>query len=151
MSETTIQRASTAHLEGMVELLRLLFSLEKDFHFEASRQLRGLELLLGSENALLLTARNSNQVIGMCSAQLNISTAEGGYSLLVEDVVVKREFQGRGVAGKLLDVLEKWAAARKVLRFQLLADRSNTAALAFYRKLGWHTTNLVGLCKYPQV
>jgi GNAT superfamily N-acetyltransferase len=135
----------------MVELLRLLFSIEQDFQFDESKQRRGLSLLLESEDALLLTAGNSGRVIGMCSAQRTISTAEGGYSLLLEDVVVNQEFQGRGVAGKLLLAVEQWALARKILRLQLLGDRSNGAALKFYQKRGWQTTNLVSLWKYPHL
>ena len=79
----------------------------------------------------------------MCSGQLTISTAEGGFSLLVEDVVVAEPWQGRGVGRELLAALEQWAASRKVGRLQLLADRNNTVALEFYRKLGWQPTELI--------
>lgn len=149
MSAVTIQEASRRDLDGMIELLRVLFLIEQDFHFEEDKQRRGLLMLLESGEALVLTATHGTQVIGMCSAQRTISTAEGGYSLVLEDLVVRQSFRGRGVAESLLEGVAEWGARNRVLRFQLLADRSNHAALRFYQRRGWRTTNLVSLMKLP--
>ncbi|MBU1138068.1 MAG: GNAT family N-acetyltransferase, partial [Proteobacteria bacterium] len=73
----------------------------------------------------------------------------GGFSLLVEDVVVEEEWRGRGVGTALLKALEDWAGERDILRFQLLADRSNKAGLRFYHNQTWQDTKLVCLCKHP--
>lgn len=151
MTEITIQEALRGDLDEMVELLRVLFLIEQDFHFEEAKQRRGLLMLLESTEALVLTAMHGTQVVGMCSAQRTISTAQGGYSLVLEDVVVGQPFRGRGVAGRLLEGVAEWGVANQVLRFQLLADRSNHAALRFYQGRGWQTTNLVSLMKYPLV
>jgi GNAT superfamily N-acetyltransferase len=140
-----IRVALPADLDGLVELLRMLFSIEADFAFDAARQRRGLAMLLVQESAVVLVAEDAGQIIGMCTGQLTISTAEGGFALLVEDVVVAQAWQGRGVGRKLLAALEQWAASRKLGRLQLLADRNNTAALEFYRKLDWQPTELICL------
>jgi GNAT superfamily N-acetyltransferase len=100
-------------------------------------------MLLAHETAVILVAEAAGRVIGMCSGQLTISTAEGGFALLVEDVVVAGPWQGKGVGRELLTALEQWATARKIARLQLLADRNNGAALEFYRKLGWQPTELI--------
>ncbi len=149
MSAVSIETASETDLDGMLRLLQLLFAIEKDFYFDEARQRQGLLMLLEQSDALLLVAKSADRVIGMCSAQLNISTAAGGYSLLVEDLVVSREQRGRGVAGRLLESVGKWAAARDVLRFQLVADRENGAALAFYKRRGWQLSNLLVLYNHP--
>jgi len=121
----------------------MLFAVEADFDFDAARQRQGLAMLLAQETAVILVAEAEGLVVGMCSGQSIISTAEGGFALLVEDVVVAEPWQGKGVGRELLAALEQWAAARKIGRLQLLADRNNAAALEFYRKLGWQGTELV--------
>jgi GNAT superfamily N-acetyltransferase len=81
----------------------------------------------------------------MCTGQLLVSTAEGGLSLLVEDVVVDQQWRGRGVGRLLMTATSDWAKAKKVSRLQLLADSNNEPALDFYRSQGWQTTALICL------
>jgi GNAT superfamily N-acetyltransferase len=143
MAHTVIRPARPDDLDPLVDLLRMLFAIEADFDFDAARQRQGLAMLLAHETAVILVAEAAGRVIGMCSGQLTISTAEGGFALLVEDVVVAGPWQGKGVGRELLAALEQWATARKIARLQLLADRNNGAALEFYRKLGWQPTELI--------
>jgi len=143
MVHAVIRPARPDDLDALVDLLRMLFAIEADFDFDAARQHRGLAMLLAHDAAVLLVAEAAGQVVGMCSGQLTISTAEGGFSLLVEDVVVAQTWRGKGVGRELVAALEQWAGERKIGRLQLLADRNNGAALEFYRKLGWQPTELI--------
>jgi len=145
MTHAVIRPARPEDLDALVELLRMLFGIEADFAFDAARQRQGLVMLLAQEAAVVLVAEAAGQVIGMCTGQMIISTAEGGFALLVEDVVVAGPWQGKGVGRELMTALEQWAASRKIARLQLLADRNNTAALEFYRTLGWQGTELICL------
>ncbi len=142
-----IRRAKPSDLKSLLDLLHLLCSIEEDFVFDAKKQCRGLEMLLDHESSVVLVAESENRVVGMCSGQLVISSAEGGYSLLVEDVVVDTDRRGQGIGRDMLDKLHQWAEGHKVVRFQLLADRSNDEGLAFYRQLDWQRTNLICLRK----
>jgi GNAT superfamily N-acetyltransferase len=81
----------------------------------------------------------------MCSAQALISTAEGGWVALVEDMVVSTPYRGTGVGRRLMTAIEEWAKKRGMSRLQLLADRTNFAALDFYDKMGWCPTQLICL------
>ena len=147
-AEFTIRRAERDDIPGLVRLLHLLFSIEADFTFDEKRQQKGLHLLLESAASCVLVAEIDHQVVGMCSGQWTISTAEGGVALLVEDVVVEKNWQGNGVGTALMDQIARWAAENGACRMQLLADRDNTAALGFYEKLGWKETRLICLRKY---
>jgi ribosomal protein S18 acetylase RimI-like enzyme len=140
-----VRRAREADLDLLVRLLRALFAIEADFAFDEAKQRHGLRLLLGDERACLLVAEAESGVVGMCSGQLVISTAEGGPSVLVEDVVVDESFRGRGIGRLLMEELTRWARAGNASRLQLLADRHNTPALEFYRRLGWAGTDLICL------
>jgi ribosomal protein S18 acetylase RimI-like enzyme len=132
-------------------LLELLFAVEEDFHFDEARQRKGLELMIKNQACCVLVAKAGGEVIGMCSGQVTISTAEGGPALLVEDVVVKREWQGCRVGSGLLSALNNWAIDHNISRLQLLADRKNEGALDFYQKLGWQVTSLIALRKYTEI
>ncbi len=141
-----IRPATLPDLDSLVELLRLLFAIEADFDFEPQRQRRGLALLLvDPERASIMVAETEGKIVGMCSGQVLISTAEGGPALVVEDVVVQEAWRGHQIGRRLLEALEDWAAARGIRRLQLLADRNNTPAFNFYGRLGWRGTELVCL------
>ena len=138
-----VRAARPTDLARMVSLLDLLFAIEADFRPDPARQRQGLTLLLDDERARVLVAERADGVVGMCTGQLVVSTAEGGPALLVEDVVVDPDHRGRGVGRALLAALADWARGRGVRRLQLLADGSNGPALAFYDRLGWRATALV--------
>jgi GNAT superfamily N-acetyltransferase len=80
----------------------------------------------------------------MISLQTLISTAQGGPAGLLEDVTVTQAWRGRGVGRALLATAEAWARDNGLSRLQLLADRANEPALAFYRRAGWQETQLAG-------
>lgn len=144
----TIRPAAFSDISALSSLLKILFSIEEDFVFNENLQRQGLELMLGSEQCCLLVADVSGQVVGMCSGQVTISTAEGGPALLIEDVVVHEEYRGQGIGRRLMAEVSEWGRAKGVLRFQLLADRNNSPALKFYKSLGWQATQLVCLRKF---
>lgn len=141
-----IREARAGDLNALVELLGLLFSLESDFAPDAARQRRGLtQLMTQGRNRLVLVAELSGSVVGMATAQVLVSTAEGGPALLLEDVVVRPEARGQGLGRALLRRLEDWGLALGATRLQLLADKHNSPAHDFYRACGFHSTNLVCL------
>jgi GNAT superfamily N-acetyltransferase len=141
-----IRPATEADLPALVRLLGILFSIETDFRPDPERQLLGLGLLLADpRRCAVLVAERGGEVIGMVTAQLVVSTAEGGPSALVEDMVVVAGARGGGVGAALVREIERWAADHGATRLQLLADRGNAPALAFYARMGWGRTSLVAL------
>jgi len=142
-----IEPAQHTDIPRLVELLNDLFGVELDFTADATHQERGLALLMAgdasSDRQIVAVARDeAGQAVGMASAQLVISTAEGAPSAWVEDVVVHQDFRGQGIGRRLLDYLIEWAKARGATRMQLVADQENAGADLFYQAVGWHTTQL---------
>ncbi|MCW5204137.1 GNAT family N-acetyltransferase [Desulfobulbus sp. US4] len=142
-----IRGAREEDLTGLVFLLEVLFSIEKDFTFNADKQQRGLRLLVQRPDAAVLVAERQGRIIGMCTAQLLISTAEGGLSTLVEDVVILPAWQAHGTGKRLMEAVAEWSAFQGATRIQLLADRNNTRALGFYNRIGYRPTELICLRK----
>ncbi len=145
--EVRVRKAAFNDIDGLIPLLKSLFSIEADFTFNEALQRRGLMLLEPCENRCVLIASSRDRIIGMASIQTLISTAEGGLSGIIEDVVVTPEWRGKGIGRILLEAIETWAHSKGLKRIQLLADSANTPALEFYRNSGWMTTQLICLRK----
>ncbi len=142
-----LRNAQFIDINGMVDLLSELFQIEADFSFDAEKHAVALLLLLRDRRSAVFVACERHMVIGMITVQRLISTAEGGNVALIEDLVVKEDYRGNGIATRLLSEVFEWAEAESVTRVQLLADKNNEAALAFYSSNQWQTTNLICLRK----
>ncbi len=147
----TIRKARAPDLPEMCGLLAELFSIEADFSPDRGKQFRGLELLLSGTAGLsvVLVAEADASIVGMCSLQIVISTAEGGPVGLLEDLVVRKDYRGRGIGTSLLSEIVRWSRTRNLSRIQLLRDADNPAAREFYIVNGWTETKLVCMRKVP--
>ena len=148
MKEIILRQAIPADLPQLAKLLEKLFAIEEDFQYSYDLQRQGLGLLLESTSATILVAAENNKIVGMVTGQLTISTAEGGRSLLVEDLYVDEQVRGRGLGKRLLDEVGEWADRNGARRMQLLADCDNHKALDFYAHTGWQQTKLICLRNY---
>lgn len=150
ISPVVIRRATREDIPALCELLEQLFSIERDFRHDRKVQTRGLELLVNdpSGRSLIIVAEEGNDVIGMCSVQLVISTAEGRWAGIVEDLVIRNGHRGSGIGTRLLDEIGDWCRQKGISRVQLLCDRDNRPALDFYAANRWTVTNLSALRKF---
>jgi ribosomal protein S18 acetylase RimI-like enzyme len=145
--DVKIRNARREDLDTLTSLLRQLFSMEADFAVDAERQRRGLGLMLDGclKHRCVKVAEVEGEVVGMVTAQLLISTAEGGTVALIEDMVVDARLRGRGIGRLLMAAIETWSREHGARRMQLLADRTNFSGLDFYDKIGWRPTRLICL------
>lgn len=138
-----IDFANINDLAVLSQLLQELFTLEKDFTVDSAKQLAGLQqLLVDSQRACICVARHEEKVVGLCTAQLVISTSQGSYSAWIEDVIVSQQYRGQGIGKALLNHALNWAKQQGATRAQLVLDSQNTAAIQFYQQVGWRETQL---------
>ncbi len=144
ITDITYTVANIADIDDLVSLLSDLFTIEKDFSPDLSKQKKGLELIIKNRNtATVQVAKNAvGKVVGMVTAQLVISTAQGAASAWIEDMVIHSSYRGRGIGKKLLQRTLDWAKANGATRAQLLVDIENSEALAYYDHLHWESTQL---------
>jgi GNAT superfamily N-acetyltransferase len=148
MDATEIAPATTADLPALADLLAELFALESDFVPDRAKQLAGLHLILDNPAlGRLFVLRVDGRAAGMANALITVSTAEGGRVLLLEDVIVAREYRGSGLGRRLVEHVLAWAAGQGMRRVTLLADRDNRAALDFYARLGFQPSAMQVLRK----
>lgn len=139
-----IRDAVAADVPELSQLLDTLFSIEQDFQPNADHQQRGLTLLLQHPDraCIKVACAEHGKLIGMVSAQLVFSTAEGAPSAWVEDMVVREGWRNQGIGRKLLESALEWAMSAGATRAQLLVDVDNQTALGYYQHLGWQATRL---------
>jgi len=144
--EIVVGFATEADLDALADLLAELFTLESDFRPERDKQLAGLRLILDNPQlGRLFVLRVDGRVAGMANALITVSTAEGGRVLLLEDVILHRDYRGTGLGRRLVEHVLAWAAGEGMTRVTLLADRDNASALGFYARLGFETSNMTVL------
>src|ERR671930_954577 len=140
MSEdkVVIEPATEADLDELSEMLGELFAQESDFRPDKDKQLRGLRLIFEQPSrGRVFVLRRNGAIVGMINLLFTISTAEGGFVILLEDLVVHTQYQGQGYGTKLLQHAIDFAKQKNFLRITLLTDRPENVAQEFFRHHGF--------------
>src|SRR6476661_538468 len=97
MSDVAIEPAIAEDLDELSSLLGELFKQESDFRPNKEKQLRGLRLIFEQPNrGRVFVLRRDGAIVGMINLLFTISTAEGGFVILLEDLVIHKKHQGHG-------------------------------------------------------
>jgi GNAT superfamily N-acetyltransferase len=143
MSDLRIEPATLDDLSELTELLMGLFAEEQDFTPNREKQLRGLRLILEQPSrGRIFVLRNHTKIIGMINLLITISTAEGGFVLLLEDLVVRAEHRRQGYGSQLLKYALDFARQKNFLRITLLTDQPGESR-KFYSKHGFVESGMI--------
>src|SRR5438132_12293461 len=139
-----IEPASEADLDELSELLRELFAQESDFRPDKDKQLRGLRLIFEQPSrGRVFVLRREGTIVGMINLLFTISTAEGGFVILLEDLVIHKQYQSHGYGTKLLQHAIEFARKKNFLLITLLTDRQENQAQEFFRRHGFHESSMI--------
>src|SRR6266536_5948507 len=139
-----IEPATEADLDELSEMLGELFTQESDFRPDKEKQLRGLRLIFEQPSrGRVFVLRRDGAIVGMINLLFTISTAEGGFVILLEDLVIHKEYQGKGYGSKLLQYAIDFAKQKNFPRITLLTDRPENVAQAFFRKHGFVESSMI--------
>ena len=144
MNHVVIEPATAEDLDELSDLLGELFSEESDFRPNKEKQLRGLRLIFEQPNrGRVFVLRRDHSIVGMINLLFTISTAEGGFVILLEDLVIHKEHQRHGYGAKLLQHAIDFARQKNFLRITLLTDRPENVAQEFFRRHGFHASSMI--------
>lgn len=133
-----VRQATAADVPRLCELLSLLFAQEADFQPDATRQARGLRLIIGQpEVGRIFCATHGDSIVGMVSILFTVSTAEGGRAAWLEDMIIHPSRRGQGIGDQLLRQAVSEARAAGCRRITLLTDTNNSSAMRFYGRAGF--------------
>jgi GNAT superfamily N-acetyltransferase len=139
-----IEPATEADLDELSEMLGGLFAQEGDFRPDKERQLRGLRLIFEQPSrGRVFVLRQNGAIVGMINLLFTISTAEGGFVILLEDLVVHKKYQGKGYGRRLLEHAIDFAKQKNFLRVTLLTDRPENVAQEFFRHHGFVESSMI--------
>lgn len=144
-----ISPATLDDLPQLVALLTILFTAEAELAPDPAKQERALRLILSEpEQGRIFCARQGSRVVGMVSILLTVSTAEGGLSAWLEDMVVHPDCRNGGVGEQLINHALDQARTLGCTRVTLLTDGVNTGAMRFYERAGFKRSDMVPFRRY---
>ncbi len=144
-----IEPATLDDLPELADLLYDLFSQEADFVPNRDKQIRGLQLILEQPSrGRVFVMRHGARIIGMINLLITISTAEGGFVLILEDLVIHCDHRGQGYGGRILNHALSYAREKGFLRVTLLTDKMENKARAFYERHGFQQSGMVPMRYY---
>jgi len=144
MSDVVIEPATEADLDELSELLGELFREESDFKPDKHKQLRGLRLIFEEPSrGRVFVLRKDHAIVGMINLLFTISTAEGGFVMLLEDLVIHDAYRDHGFGSKLLQYAIDFARQKNFLRITLLTDRPEIQSQNFFKRHGFYASAMI--------
>jgi GNAT superfamily N-acetyltransferase len=139
-----IEPATLDDLSMLVDLVTKLFEIEQDFQPNRTLQEKGLRLILEQPSrGRIFVVRNDYEIFGMVNCLFTISTAMGGFVVLLEDVIVAPEFRRQGFGKQLIHYVVEYARKKDFKRITLLTDKISAESQKFFTHLGFDYSHMV--------
>jgi ribosomal protein S18 acetylase RimI-like enzyme len=108
-----------------------------------SRTVECVRRIIESDDSDLIVAECDGRVVGLLhitkSMPPQVPMFRAEPFAAIDAIIVDESSRRRGIGAALLKEAGRWANRRKLTAVQLMVWEGNTAALAFYRKAGFHT------------
>lgn len=139
-----VEPATIEDLPAVTGLVMELMELQSDFTPDQAAQEKGLRLILEEPSrGRIFVLRNDDRIIGMVNLLFTISTAVGGFVILMEDLVVHPEHRGQGYGSMLVDHVLEFARQKDFRRITLLTDKLSAQSQAFFKSHGFEFSHLI--------
>ena len=139
-----VEPATLEDLPALTELVMDLFARSGDFSPDRSVQERGLRLILEQPNrGRIFVIRNKERIFGMVNLLFTISTARGGFVILMEDVVIHPDHRRQGYGAMLVNYVVDFAKRKNFKRITLLTDKMSAEAQQFFQQLGFEYSHMI--------
>jgi len=139
-----VEPATLEDLPALTELVMNLFEFSGDFRPDHAVQERGLRLILEQPNrGRIFVVRNNDRIFGMVNLLFTLSTARGGFVILMEDVVIHPDHRGQGYGTMLVNYVADFAKKKHFKRITLLTDKISAESQEFFKKQGFEYSNMI--------
>ncbi len=143
-----VEPATIEDLPALTDLVMNLLAVSKDFTPDHTMQERGLQLILEQPSrGRIFVVRNKDKIFGMVNLLFTISTARGGFVILMEDVVIHPDHRGQGYGAMLVDHVFDFAKKKQFKRITLLTDKMSAESQEFFQKQGFEYSNMIPMRK----
>ncbi len=139
-----IETATLLDLDDLVDLVMELFRIETDFQPDQDKQQHGLRLILEQPSrGRIFILRTDHKIVGMVNILFTISTASGGFVLVMEDVIIHPDHRGMGYGTRLVQHVIDFARDKDFKRITLLTDKLNAESQRFFQKFGFEFSHMI--------
>jgi GNAT superfamily N-acetyltransferase len=102
--------------------------------WDPKRAAVALRQAIDSRDACVLVAESGDgELVGICTAYLDLHSVRFGYRVWVEDLAVDPERRSQGIGGRLLGAAKDWARERGATHLELDSAESRAEAHRFYQ------------------
>ena len=104
--------------------------------WDPERARRAIADAIGDPSAAVLVAEHRGELLGLCTAYLDLNSVRYGLRCWVEDLAVSPGHRSRGVGRALLDAARDWARKRGASHLELDSSDARADAHRFYEREG---------------
>jgi GNAT superfamily N-acetyltransferase len=105
-------------------------------HWDPERARAAIADAIADRSAAVLVAEHRGELLGLCTAYLDLNSVRFGPRCWVEDLAVSPKHRSRGVGKELLDRARQWARERGATHLELDSAESREDAHRFYEREG---------------
>lgn len=146
--DINIRNATAADYDALCELFDEIDRLHRD-HLPhifqrpsgAVREYDAYAALIADESVALFVAEVGDRLIGFVHAVVREAAAMPIFVprryVVIDELVVKSNFQGYGIGKSLMEHVQGWASANGATSIELNVYEFNESAIAFYERLGF--------------
>lgn len=133
-----IRPAVAGEVEGLLPLYEWLFTPPgyTPRWWKPDRARQALAEAIEDADSAVLVAERNGELVGICSAYLDLHSVRYGRRCWVEDLAVHPGHRSEGIGGRLLDEAEQWARSRGATHLELDTGVAREDAQRFYERRG---------------
>ena len=136
--ELTIRSAAPGEEGHLVAMYEWLFAPpgSRPGRWDDTRARERLRVAIASPDSTILVAEDGGELIGFCTAYMDLESVRFGQRCWVEDFAIDPRRRSRGVGAALLDAVKAWARSAGATHLELDSGLARTDAHRFYEREG---------------
>ena len=142
--DVRVETATIEDLSALTDLVVDLLDLQDDFTPDPQLQELGIRHILEEPaRGRIFVVRSQDRILGMANLLFTVSTAMGGFVLILEDVIIHPDHRGLGLGARLVEAVIAFAREKNFKRITLLADKLSNDSQAFFKQHGFQFSTLI--------
>jgi len=133
-----VREAMSGEVERVLGMYEWLFAPPGSLppRWDADRARAAIGQAIEDPEAAVLVAEHRGELLGLCTAYLDMNSVRFGPRCWVEDLAVSPEHRSQGVGKALLDAAKDWARDRGASHLELDSAETRADAHRFYEREG---------------
>jgi GNAT superfamily N-acetyltransferase len=131
-----VREAIPAEVERVLGMYEWLFAPPGSMppRWDADRARAAIAAAIEDPESAVLVAEHRGDLLGLCTAYLDMNSVRFGPRCWVEDLAVSPQHRSKGVGKELLDAAKDWARERGATHLELDSSDARADAHRFYER-----------------